>query len=191
MSPANDVTTLLERWQHGDADAVDALFPMLYDELRKLAVHQFQRETLGHTLQPTAVVHEAYVKLVGQDPGRIDNRRHFYALAAKAMRQVLIDHIRRKKAEKRGGDLLRVTLTDALGSPVRIAGPEIDQLAIDDALTELSELRPRAAQVVELRYFGGLTTEAAADVLGVTRKTVNRDWNAARLWLLARLGPGS
>ena len=103
------------------------------------------------------------------------------------MRQVLIDHVRRKKTEKRAGDLIRVTLTDALGSPVQIAGSDVDDLALDEALNQLAELRPRAAQVVELRYFGGLTAEATAEVLGVTRKTVTRDWNTARLWLLARL----
>ena len=187
MSTTQNVTALLEQWQNGDSGAVDLLFPMLFDELRKLAIHQFQREAPGHTLQPTAVVNEAYVKLVGQDPGRVDNRRHFYALAAKAMRQVLIDHIRRKKTEKRAGDLVRVTLTDALGVPVQIGGTEVDNLALDKALTELAAHRPRAAQVVELRYFGGLTAEATAEVLGVNRKTVARDWNTARLWLLARL----
>ena len=187
MSSTQNVTALLEQWQNGDSSAVDELFPMLYEELRKLAIHQFQREALGHTLQPTAVVNEAYVKLVGQDPGRVDNRRHFYALAAKAMRQVLIDHIRRKKTEKRAGDLVRVTLSDAIGAPVQIVGREVDDLALDEALTQLAELRPRAAQVVELRYFGGLTSEATAEVLGVNRKTVTRDWNTARLWLLAQL----
>lgn len=189
MNMAHDVTALLEQWQNGDSGAVDLLFPMLYDELRKLAIHQFQREAAGHTLQPTAVVNEAYFKLVGRNPGRVENRRHFYALAAKAMRQVLIDHIRRKQAEKRAGHLARVTLTDALGSPVRITGSEVDNLALDEALTELAELRPRAAQIVELRYFGGLTVEATAEVLDIHRKTVTRDWNTARLWLLARLDP--
>ena len=187
MSSTQNVTALLEQWQNGDSSAVDVLFPMLYEELRKLAIHQFQREALGHTLQPTAVVNEAYVKLVGQNPGRVDNRRHFYALAAKAMRQVLIDHIRRKKTEKRAGDRVRVTLSDAIGAPVQIVGREVDDLALDEALTQLAEFRPRAAQVVELRYFGGLTSEATAEVLGVNRKTVTRDWNTARLWLLAQL----
>lgn len=187
MSATENATVLIERWQSGDSDAFDRLFQMLYDELRKLASHQFQQEQMGHTLQPTAVVNEAYLKLIGRQTGRVEDRRHFFALAAKAMRQVLIDHARRKLAHKRAGNLHKVTLTDALGAPIEIGGPEVDTLALDEALRHLAELRPRAAQVVELRYFAGLTTEAAAEVLDVTRKTVARDWNTARLWLLARL----
>ncbi|MEM6795338.1 MAG: sigma-70 family RNA polymerase sigma factor [Acidobacteriota bacterium] len=187
MSATENVTLLLERWQEGDESAFDELFPVLYAELRKLALHQFNRENDAHTLQPTAIVNEAYVKLIGQDPGPLRSRRHFYALAAKAMRQILIDHARRKQAEKRAGGLRRVTLTDALGAAVEIGGPEADDLVLDEALRQLAELKPRAAQVVELRYFGGLTSEATAEILNVTRKTVTRDWNTARLWLLARL----
>ena len=187
MKARANVTALLERWQEGDSGAVDQLFPLLYDELRKLAIHQFQREDGGHTLQPTAVVNEAYVKLVGQRPGTVRNRRHFYALAAKAMRQILIDHARRKQAEKRSGELQRVTLTDALGGPLEIVPRSVDALALDEALRDLAAVKPRASQVVELRYFGGLTAEETAEVLEITRKTVTRDWNTARLWLLARL----
>lgn len=187
MTEAVDVTALLLRWQEGDSGAVDQLFPVLYGELRRLAIHQFQGEGRGHTLQPTAVVNEAYVKLIGQSPGTVQNRRHFYALAAKAMRQILIDHARRRSAGKRAGDLHRVTLTDALGAPLGIVPPSVDALALDEALRDLADVKPRAAKVVELRYFGGLTAEGTAEVLGVTRKTVTRDWNTARLWLLARL----
>ncbi len=191
MTNAPEVTTLLERWQDGDETVLDRLIPLLYRELRGLASSQLRKEGSGHTLQPTALVHEAYVKLIGQGPGRIESRRHFFALAAKAMRQVLVDHARRKNAEKRAGGLYRVTLTDALGQPLEVAGPGIDTLDLDRSLIRLAEIRPRAAQVVELRFFGGLTLDQAAEVLGVTQKTVARDWRSARLWLLDRLTPSS
>ncbi|MCG8459286.1 MAG: ECF-type sigma factor [Holophagales bacterium] len=150
----------------------------------------FQSEGSGHTLQPTALVHEAYLELMGQDPGRVENRVHFFALAAKAMRQVLVDHARRKAASKRAGDQLRVTLTNALDSSQAGDSP-VDALDLHDALRRLASIQPRAAQVVELRYFGGLTLDQTAEVVGVTQKTVSRDWNTARLWLLDRLEPRS
>lgn len=188
MSEPAEITGLLERWRGGDEQAFERLLPVVYRQLRVLAYRQFQQESAGHTLQPTELVHEAYLKLLGQDPGRVENRTHFFALAAKAMRQVLVDYARRKTAEKRAGDRRRVTLTDALGTPAE-TGPTVDALALDEALGRLGEIRPRAAQVVELRYFGGLTLDQTAEVLSVTPKTVSRDWNTARLWLLDRLRP--
>ena len=187
MSEPREVTLLLERWQGGDATVLERLVPLLYRELRSLASSQLRKESSAHTLQPTALVHEAYLKLVGQEPGPLENRRHFFALAAKAMRQVLVDYARRKRAEKRAGGLRRITLTDALGQPLEIVGPGVDTVDLDQALTRLAEMRPRAARVVELRFFGGLTLDQTAEVLEVTQKTVVRDWRTARLWLLDRL----
>ena len=189
MTDRAEVTALLQRWTSGEEEALDRLLPMVYRQLRALAIRRFRVESSGHTLQPTALVHEAYVKLLGQDPGRVENRMHFFALAAKAMRQVLVDHARRKGAEKRAGDLQRVTLTDALGQPMEMGRQTIDALMLHDALNRLAEFQPRASQVVELRYFGGLTLDQTAEVLGVTQKTVTRDWTTARLWLLDRLQP--
>lgn len=182
-----DVTDLLVRWSEGDEAAFEELLPLVYRELRRLAGSQFAGESETHTLQPTALVHEAYLKLLGRDPGRVENRRHFYALAAKAMRQILVDQSRRRAARKRAGDRFRVTLTDALGQEIQMGTEPVDALDLDTALRRLEKIRPRAAKVVELRYFGGLTTEEVADVLGVVRKTVTRDWNTARLWLMERL----
>ncbi|MEM6456241.1 MAG: sigma-70 family RNA polymerase sigma factor [Acidobacteriota bacterium] len=189
MSETPDVTYWLARWRDGDAQAFDRLVSLVYRELRVLAVRQFQAEGAGHTLQPTALVHEAYVKLLGQDPGRVENRVHFFALAAKAMRQVLVDHARRKAASKRAGDQQRVTLTNAL-DPAPGEDGVIDAIDLHTALERLATIQPRAAQVVELRYFGGLTLDQTAEIVGVTQKTVTRDWNTARLWLLDRLAPG-
>ena len=188
MSEGSEVTRWLERWQEGDELAFEQLVPLVYGELRGLALRQFRSEGTGHTLQPTALVHEVYVKLLGQDPGRIENRTHFFALAAKVMRQVLVDHARRKAASKRAGDQRRITLTNALESTQGNVS-SIDALDLNDALRRLAEIQPRAAQIVELRYFGGLTVDQTAEVVGVSQKTVTRDWNTARLWLLDRLEP--
>lgn len=187
MSKRQEITELLQDWKAGDEMAFERLLPLVYDPLRRLAVRQFESESAGHTLQPTALVHEAYLKILGRDPGRLENRTHFFALAAKAMRQILVDHARRRGASKRAGDLHRVTLTDALGEPLTVGERIVDALALDEALARLEEFRPRAARVVELRYFGGLTLDETAAVLHVVPKTVTRDWNTARLWLLDRL----
>lgn len=189
MNDTSEITALLDRWKNGDPAALERLLPIVYDELKVIAYRQFQKEKSGHTLQPTAIVHETYLKILGQDPGRVDNRIHFYALAAKAMRQVLVDHSRRRAAEKRAGDLQRMTLTDALGRPLSVTGTSEDTLAVHQALERLAEIRPRAARVVELRYFGGMSLDQTAEVLSVTQKTVVRDWQTARLWLLDRLTP--
>jgi RNA polymerase sigma factor (TIGR02999 family) len=181
------VTALLARWKAGDEGALDQLLPLVYDALRRLAARQLRDERAGHTLQPTALVHEAYLRIVGSDPGRVENRVHFLALAAKAMRRILIDHARRRAAEKRAGDLHRVTLTDVLADSREDDQRQVDAIALDDALQRLETIRPRAAQVVELRYFGGLTLDETAEVLSVTAKTVSRQWNTARLWLLDRM----
>lgn len=181
-----DVTRLLSRWRDGDEAALEELLPAVYSELRKLAASQFRVERTGHTLQPTALVHEAYLRLVRQDPGRIDNRTHFYALAAKAMRQILVDHARGRAADKRPGSRERITLAEDLHTS-SADDQTVDVLALHDALDDLAEFQPRAAKVVELRYFGGLTEPQTAEVLEVSRPTVTRDWAAAKLWLHDRL----
>lgn len=191
MRGGPDVTTLLLRWRAGDEAALDQLLPLVYSALRRLAARQLRDERSGHTLQATALVHEAYLKILGSDAGLVENRIHFFALAAKAMRRILIDHARRRAAEKRAGDLRRVTLTDVLADSPHDHERQVDALALDQALRRLEAFKPRAAQVVELRYFGGLTLAEAAEVLGVTSKTVTREWSTARLWLLDRMSSGS
>jgi RNA polymerase sigma factor (TIGR02999 family) len=184
MTQPPDVTGLLARWTEGDEVALEELFPVVYRELRALAAGRFRSERPGHTLQPTALVHEAYLRLVRQEPGRVANRTHFFALAAKAMRQVLIDHARRRNAEKRLAERNRITFVEGL---LATEADRLDLEALDDALRALAEFRPRAARIVELRFFGGLTLDEAAEILDLSPATVGRDWTAAKLWLQAEL----
>jgi RNA polymerase sigma factor (TIGR02999 family) len=176
----NEVTRLLVDIRKGDRDAVDRLLPILYSELRKIAASQLRRERSNHTLQPTALVHEAYVQLVGQQNLRWENRAHFLGIAAHLMRQILIVHARRRRAAKRDGGLLRVTLDDEIRAADQ---PEVDVLALDEALERLAVADPLRARVVELRYFGGLSIDETAEVLGVGTATVERSWRTARAWL--------
>lgn len=179
------VTSLLVDWQHGDAAALDALLPVIYDELRRIAARYLRRERVEHTLEPTALVHEAYFRLVGQQGVAWHNRAHFFAIAAQLMRRVLIDHARRKQAEKRGGDVEVVRLdTAAADLPER---REIDVVALDEVLTRLAEIDAQQARVVELRFFAGLNVDETAEVLGVSPTTVKREWRMARAWLLREL----
>lgn len=178
-----DLTLLLDRAADGDAAARDALFAEAYDELRKLARSSMRRESPGHTLQPTALVNEAYLRLIGPDV-RWENRRHFFGAAAQAMRRVLVDRARRRDADKRGGDLERVSLTQV---DVATEDAQVDVLALDALLAELEGVNLRLVRTIELRYFGGLDIEATAEVLGVAPATVKRDWAYARAWLLERL----
>jgi len=174
------VTRLLLECRSGGAEALDRLFPVVYDRLHQIADIQLRGEAAGRTVTPTVLVHEAYLKLVDAARVEWEDRSHFLSLAARAMRQILIDHARRKSAGKRGGELRRVDL-DAVQIAV---GARADTLlALDDALVRLAALSPRLAQVIELRFFGGLTDEEAARVLGVTDRTVRRDWIKARGWL--------
>jgi len=179
------ITLLLTRSQRGDRDATDALLPLVYDELHALAQSYFRSQPSGHTLQPTALVNEACVRLLGRDGAAWNDRAHFFAVAASAMRQILVNHAQAKRAAKRGGGRARVTLadTDAVSHP-----PAVDLIDLDDALGELQREHERMARVVELRYFGGLTVPEAAEALGVSRSTVEADWRFARAWLLDRLG---
>ncbi|MGH7570095.1 MAG: sigma-70 family RNA polymerase sigma factor [Gemmatimonadales bacterium] len=179
-----DITGLLLAWRAGDAGALDRLFPLVYDELRRIAHHQLSRERTGHTLDTAALVHEAYLKLVDQTRVQWADRSHFFAVAARAMCRVLVDYARRLRAEKRGGAPKRVSLTDVM----LVAEERADTLvALDQALTELAGVDERLSCVVECRFFAGLTEEETAEVLGVTARTVRRDWTKAKGWLHRRL----
>lgn len=182
--PTGEVTQLLESWQDGNEDAFEALVPLVYDELRMLARSYLRKERAGHTLQPTALVHEAYARLVGGGPTPVRDRSHFFAVAAQAMRRILVDHARRHRADKRISPKNQVPMEDA---PVLATAPDLDMLALHEALEQLTQVNERQGRLVELRYFGGLENQEAADVLGVSRATVDRDWKVARLWLMRRL----
>lgn len=180
------VTGLLQAWSAGDAGALDALFPIVYDELRQRAGRVLGRERAGHTLQPTALVHEAYLRLVDQQRVRWEGRAQFFAIAARVMRRVLVDHARARLAGKRGAGAQHVTLIDAsLDSSASAATSDeaIDLLALDDALERLATFDPRKARLVELRYFAGFSIPEAAEAMEVSQATVIRDWNLARRWL--------
>ena len=183
MSSHEDITTLLGAHGRGDPGALDRLLPLVYDELHRLADRAFGSQRPGHTLQPTAVVHEAWLKLA-RGLGDVSGRQHFYAVAAKAMRQVLANHAASVRSRKRGDGLRAVTLHE-LGD-----GSEVDLVALDDALRKLAELNPRHARVVELRFLAGLTIPEAADAIGVSHGTVESDWAMARAWLGRELGAG-
>jgi RNA polymerase sigma factor (TIGR02999 family) len=176
----SDVTRILNAIERGDARATDELLPLVYEELRVLAAQKLSHEAPGQTLQATALVHEAYLRLVGNEPQSWENRGHFFAAAAEAMRRILVDHARRKKSQKRGGACQRVGLEGL--DAARDEPPEY-LLRLDEALTKLSQQDPEAAELVKLRYFGGLTLEQAAELKGISRRTAGRYWNYARLWL--------
>lgn len=184
--PAHAVTQLLHAWGSGDGSALDALFPIVYSELRQRAARVLDRESAGHTLQPTALVHEAYLRLVDQRNIRWEGRSQFFAVAARVMRRVLVDHARARLAGKRGSGVKHVTLLDARleADGSSSAGVDaIDLLALDDALVRLAAFDPRKARLVELRYFAGLSIPEAAESLGVSQATVIREWSMARRWL--------
>ena len=174
------VTRLLNDWSDGDSTALDQLMPILYDELRSLAAHYLRCERADHTLQPTALVHEAYFRLVDQNDVQWQSRAHFFGVAAQMMRRVLIDHAKPHRRAKRGGGLLKVELDQAAGLSEEQA---VEVLALDDALDALARIDPRKSKIVELRYFGGPSVEETAEVLGVSPNTVMRDWALAKAWL--------
>jgi RNA polymerase sigma factor (TIGR02999 family) len=180
-----DATALLLAWSAGDFDARDQLMAIVYQALRQRAAAYLRRERVGHTLQPTALVHEVYLRLVVQDRVSWANRGHFFGVASQMMRRILVDHARRGRMAKRSGVWNRVTLDDA--SAARMPIDPVDVLDLDRALTRLADLDPRKAQVVELRCFGGLSLAEAGQVLGLSVATVERDWRAARAWLKAGL----
>lgn len=188
LDRTSPVSDLLRAWGQGDAEAREALLAHVYGELRAQAVRYMRRERRDHTLQPTALVHEAYLRLIGQDRVSWQNRAHFFGVAASMMRRILVDHARKHEAAKRPGAAVRVAWDDRAG-----ASPPLDceLLLLDQALSELAERDPRQARVVELRYFGGLSEQEAAEVLTVSRTTVTRDWNFARAWLFRRMTRGT
>jgi RNA polymerase sigma factor (TIGR02999 family) len=189
-SPArrsSDVTDLLQRWQHGDRDALERLMPLVYEELHRIASRYLARERSGHTLQSTALVHEAFVKLVDQRRVEWQNRAHFFGLAAQAMRRILVDHARSRARLKRGADGERVSIEIAdQAAPSDVIDPA-DALAVDAALQKLEHLDAAQARIVELRFFGGLTVEETAEVLATSASTVKREWTIARAWLYREL----
>jgi RNA polymerase sigma factor (TIGR02999 family) len=185
MQVPEGITELLIRWNGGDQSALEELMPLVYGELRRLANNYLRRERGGHTLQPTALVNEAYLRLVDQRNANWQNRAQFYGIAAQLMRRILVDHARMKQAEKRGGvEQQRVSISQAhLGSKK----PDFDVLALHEALEELSSLDPQQERIVELKFFGGLSIDEVAEVLGVGHATVERDWKMARAWLRQKL----
>jgi RNA polymerase sigma factor (TIGR02999 family) len=176
----SDVSQLLQHWRDGDRTALDALLPLVYKELRRLARFQLRQERPNHTLQSAALVNEAYLRLVGLNPPKWESRTHFFAIAAQLMRQILVDYARRHRAAKRGGDVRRVSVSDAAATAQTT---DFDVLALDEALHSLANIDPRQSRVVELRFFAGLSLDEIAKVLDVGPATVQRDWMAARAWL--------
>ncbi len=181
--PANEVTRLLKAWSKGDADALEQLAPAVESELRRLARLFLRREAAGQTLQPTALINEAYLRLIEWHSVEWQNRAHFYAVAAKMMRRVLVTQAVARQRQKRGGAAVLVSLSEAGGVPNRSA----DLAALDEALTALASLDERKSRLVELRYFGGLTAEETAEVLGISLRMVHREWDLARTWLFREL----
>jgi RNA polymerase sigma factor (TIGR02999 family) len=174
------VTALLARWRAGDGQALESLIPLVYNELRSLAQHYLRRERSNHTLQSTALVHEAYVRLAGQDPPALQNRSHFFGVAARLMREILVDHARAQATVKRGGEACTLALEEALTMAGRT---DVDVLLLDDALKELARLDERQSRIVELRFFTGLSINETADVMDISAATVSREWTTARAWL--------
>ena len=182
--PNHDVTRLLARWTDGDQAALQQLVPIVHEELRRLARRQMAGERPGHTLQPTALVNEAYLRLVNLKQMQWQNRAHFFAMGARLMRRILVDFARSRGYQKRGGGAKQVSFTEAL----EVAeGQPTDVVALNDALEALADVDERKSRVVELRFFGGLSVEETAEVLNVSRETVKRDWKVAKMWLLRQL----
>jgi len=183
--PPESVTQLLVDWSKGDRKALDKLMPLVYSELYRQAGNYLRRERVGHTLQPTALVNEAYLKLIDQKNAKWQNRAQFFGVAAQLMRRVLVDHARARQAEKRGGaDQQRLSITSAERV---VKQPGVDLLALHEALNQLAALDPQQERIVELKFFGGLSIEETAEVLGVGHATVERDWKMARAWLRRKL----
>ncbi|HKO44784.1 MAG TPA: sigma-70 family RNA polymerase sigma factor [Pyrinomonadaceae bacterium] len=180
----NEITEQLIAWSHGDEAALDKLIPAVYQELRRMADYYLRSEDSGHTLQPTALVHEAYLRLIDQTKVEWVNRAHFFGVAAQMMRRILVDHAKAKHRVKRGGTAPKVSLDETINLSSERAA---ELVALDDALKVLDELDERKSRIVELRYFGGLTVDETAQVLGVSDKTVMRDWNLAKAWLYRQL----
>ncbi|HEX7176196.1 MAG TPA: sigma-70 family RNA polymerase sigma factor [Pyrinomonadaceae bacterium] len=188
MPSPSEITKLLVGWSNGDQAALESLLPLVEGELHRLAHHYMGREHAGHTLQTTALINETFLKLVDQSRVRWQNRAHFFGIAAQIMRRILINYARDQRREKRGGGALRVSLSEA---DAVWAEKSCELIALDDALKRLADFDERKSRVVELRYFGGLSVEETAEVLGVSGVTVMRDWNMARAWLAREIEDGS
>lgn len=188
MNSPKDVTRLLLQWRDGDRDSLDELIPIVYDELRKLAAHYLRRERADHTLQPTALVGEAYLRLVDQKSVDWQNRAHFMGIAARLMRQILVDHHRNRAAAKRGDGAQKLSLDEAIGVG---QSPPVDLGELDEALERLAQVAELQARIVELRYFGGLSVEETAEVLSIKPHEVKRGWQFAKAWLHRELSRGS
>ncbi len=180
----HEITQLLTAWRAGDDGALERLVPLVYPELRRIAGNFMRRHKPGNSLQATALINEAYLRLVDSDRVDWQGRTHFFAVSARIMRHVLVDAARRRKSLKRGGEQVCVTLDDNVDAP---AGDQTDLISLDEALTRLAQMSPRQGRVVELRYFGGLTEEQVAETLKISERTVRRDWNLARTWLYREL----
>jgi RNA polymerase sigma factor (TIGR02999 family) len=178
-----DVTQLLQQWSNGQEQALDRLVPHIHHELRKLAASYLRRERPDHTLQPTALVNEAFLKLIDQRAVKWQNRAHFFGIAAQAMRRILVDHARTHAAGKRGGGMRRVPLDENMIGRAM----DVDLLALDEALTRLAAIDPQQSRIVELRFFGGLTMDEAAEVMRISPATIGREWRIAKAWLSAEL----
>jgi RNA polymerase sigma factor (TIGR02999 family) len=182
---SHNITHLLKEWSAGDQRALDRLTPLVYVELRQLATRFMRRERPGHTLQTTALIHEAYLRLIDANDVHWQGRAHFFAIAANIMRRILVEHARRRNADKRGGSIVRLPLDETLAVADET---DVDLLAIDEALDRLATVDPQQARIVELRFFSGLSVEETAAALGVSPKTVKRDWSVARAWLRREIG---
>lgn len=179
-NPTHEVTTLLMNWNGGEAEALDRLLPLVYDELRRIAGRYLRKERQDHTLQTTALVHEAYLRLIDQNQANWQNRAQFFGVAAQMMRRILVDHARGHTADKRGGGVAKLSLDEA----IEIAEQrEVDLIALDDALNTLAQLDEQQCRVVELRFFGGLTVEEVAEVMKLSPATIKREWSMAKAWL--------
>jgi RNA polymerase sigma factor (TIGR02999 family) len=185
---AQNITWLLQEWKNGDETAVDRLFPLVYEELKRQARSYLNRERVDHTLQPTALVHEVYLRLIKLNQIKWENRAHFYAISATTMRRILVDHAREVAAEKRGGDMKQLTLDKV---QIAIEQKATDLLELDEALTRLAGIEERKARVIEMNFFGGLNQKEIAEILQVTEKTIQRDLKFAKLWLYRELSQKS
>jgi RNA polymerase sigma factor (TIGR02999 family) len=184
-TPSRELGELLLHWGNGDRKALESILPLVYNELRRLARSNLRQHRPNHTLETTALVHEAYLRLAGKESVHIENRAHFLGIAAQLMRWILVDYERNRRAAKRGAGVTRVTLHESIASPQR----DVDLLALDEALDRLAKLDSQQSQIIELRYFGGLSIEDTSEFLGISPATVKRSWASARAWLLREMSP--
>jgi RNA polymerase sigma factor (TIGR02999 family) len=184
-APSKEVSELLLHWGNGDRKALEAILPLVYSELRRLARANLRQQRPNHTLQTTALVHEAYLRLAGEKSIHVEDRTHFLGIAAQLMRWILVDYERNRRAAKRGAGLTRITLDQSIASSQR----DVDVLALDEALDRLGKLDSQQSQIIELRYFGGLSIEDTSEFLGISAATVKRSWASARAWLLREMSP--